>query len=76
MPELEDKDYKRMWEMLEAEVGSLISHQALSVNTRILRDYMYFITEITGYERKIANLEAKLKIIANLEAKLKIAEGS
>ncbi|HUV46306.1 MAG TPA: hypothetical protein VMW45_04490 [Dehalococcoidia bacterium] len=60
--ELEDKDFRKMWERLEEEVSGLKRRDVLTVNTNILGDYMFYIRRVAEHERTIELLEAKLKI--------------
>ena len=61
--ELEDKDYKRMWDRLTDNMRWLSVEGVASINTALVAGYMKFIEQAVGDERTIANLEAKLKAL-------------
>ena len=62
MNELEDKDFKKMWERLLEEFKTLNNGDVESIHPQIVLDYMVFIRQIAIYNKHLATLEAKLKI--------------
>lgn len=54
MPELEDKDYREMWERLMAEFIDLESRGLLSISPILVLNYMGFIDRAVHNEQQIS----------------------